>query len=310
MKTLVQSSAATASTTGLGSLRDIGVISGLNIGGDATIAFSLRLVRQAYVGPLVQLRNSETAALADVAPSSLNEMVEDESIVTIRAAGTSGYSIGQTMTLAAFQATAGLTVSILYNQGTSGGTMTAASAGGYPLAGAFGDMNPLIGGNPPITFDGSGQYLEFAQSRTGVRTIFLAGRAPASDIGDGTALFLEGRGTSGSPYRVVTTSPSGAYINNGTVLPTPGGGNQLPNLTGQNIAIAAIFNDPNSQIRIDESTVRTGGAGPLTATAAVFGRDSSNTYYYDLALTLYMEFNFLPSDIDARYSAFRSAFLD
>lgn len=308
-KTLVQMSPAIGSASGLGSLRDIGVVSGLNIAADAVLAFSMRLVRQAYAGPLVQLRNSETAALADVAPSSLNEMVEDTSVVTIRAAGSSGYALGQTMPLSTFQGNAGLTVSIVYNQGISGGNMTAGDAGAYPLAGAFGAMNPLIGGNPPILFNGTSQYLELAQARSGVRTILLAGRAPAAHIGDGTAIFLEGRGT-GAAYRVVTTSPSGAYINNGTVLPVPGGGNQLPNLTGQDIAVAAIFNDPNSQFRVDDNAVRNGPAGPFTGTHSVFGRDGSNTYYYDLALTAYIEFNTLPATIDDLYDSFREAFVE
>lgn len=94
------------------------------VGASPSFAFSTRKLREGYTGFAVRIRRSSDNAEADVAFDS-NDIVSDNSTVTIAVAGTSGLAQSSTMTLATFRSGKTLNVSIWYDQsGTVYGTGT------------------------------------------------------------------------------------------------------------------------------------------------------------------------------------------
>lgn len=86
-----------------------------------SFAFSTRKLREDYTGFAIRIRRSSDNAQGDVAFDS-NNVVSDESIVTLTDPATSGLSAGSTLTLSDFRGGVGATfyVSIWYDQGTNG----------------------------------------------------------------------------------------------------------------------------------------------------------------------------------------------
>jgi hypothetical protein len=94
------------------------------VGVTPSFAFSTRKLRENYIGFAVRIRRSSDNAEADVAFNT-NNVVSDNSTVTIAVAGTSGLALSSTMTLATFRSGKTLNVSIWYDQsGTVYGTGT------------------------------------------------------------------------------------------------------------------------------------------------------------------------------------------
>ena len=89
------------------------------IGENPSFAFSTRKLRESYTGFAVRIRRSSDNAEADVA-FDLDNIVSDNSSVTIAVAGSSGLAVGNTLTLASFRNENSLYVSVWYDQGTNG----------------------------------------------------------------------------------------------------------------------------------------------------------------------------------------------
>jgi hypothetical protein len=92
-----------------------------HVGVTPSFAFSTRKLREDYAGYALRIRRSSDNAQADVAFDD-NNVVSNTSIVTLTDPGTSGLSIGSTITLSDFRGGVGATfyVSIWYDQGTKG----------------------------------------------------------------------------------------------------------------------------------------------------------------------------------------------
>src|SRR3954469_2653137 len=67
-----------------------------------TAAYSTRLVKSSYGGPCMRVRRSSDNAEADVAFNPIYKMLLQSSTATITAVGSSGLTIGTTMTFASF----------------------------------------------------------------------------------------------------------------------------------------------------------------------------------------------------------------
>ncbi|MHA8049479.1 hypothetical protein V7S79_00010 [Aquirufa sp. ROCK-SH2] len=84
-----------------------------------SFAFSSRKLRRDYVGSALRVRRSIDNAEADIAFDA-NNVVTDNSIVTIAVSGTSGLALNSTMNLATFRSGKSLFVSIWYDQSVNG----------------------------------------------------------------------------------------------------------------------------------------------------------------------------------------------
>lgn len=89
------------------------------IGITPSFAFSTRKLREGYTGPAVRIRRSVDNAEADVAFDT-NNVVSDNSTVTIAVVGTSGLALNSTLTLSSFRSGNTLYVSTWYDQGANG----------------------------------------------------------------------------------------------------------------------------------------------------------------------------------------------
>lgn len=89
------------------------------VGVNPSFAFSTRKLRELYTGFSVRIRRNTDNAEADVAFDS-NNVVSDNSIITIAVSGTSGLAVNSTQTLTSFRSGATLYVTIWYDQGTNG----------------------------------------------------------------------------------------------------------------------------------------------------------------------------------------------
>ncbi len=150
--TVIQS--GNLATKHLGSAESFGLVVPTYLTGTYSAIWSLLHRRQAYTGPCLRVRNKTNNAVGDLAFSGYR--VRTTSVVTITAAGTSGYSIGQTMTLATFAGAADVAVVRWYDQsGNShnlyGYAPTATQHPTLMTAGAF----ETAGGMPCISFNGT-----------------------------------------------------------------------------------------------------------------------------------------------------------
>lgn len=83
-----------------------------------SFAFSSRKLSRDYTGYSIRVRRSTDNAEADLSFDE-NEVVSDNSVATIAVPGTSGFVVGNTMTLATFRSSSTLYVSIWYDQSTN-----------------------------------------------------------------------------------------------------------------------------------------------------------------------------------------------
>ncbi len=136
----------------------------------ATLAYATRLVVLGYTGSALRVRDSTNSAQADVAFDS-NGIVSANSTATVTSIGTSGYSVGQTMTFSSFYSTHSLYVVTWYDQSGRGADMTQATAGNQPRIVNAGVIESA-GSAPAIRGIGSSQtYMKIATTSVTIGTI-------------------------------------------------------------------------------------------------------------------------------------------
>ncbi len=136
----------------------------------ATLAYATRLVVLGYTGSALRVRDSTNSAQADVAFDS-NGIVSANSTATVTSIGTSGYSVGQTMTFSSFYSTHSLYVVTWYDQSGRGADMTQATAGNQPRIVNAGVIESA-GSAPAIRGIGSSQtYMKIAANSVTIGTI-------------------------------------------------------------------------------------------------------------------------------------------
>jgi hypothetical protein len=159
MATIIQSDKI--ATNHLGTAESFGLYVPAWLEGTYSAAYSLRRLRQAYTGPLLRVRNNTNNATAEVTTATGRYAIDSTARCTIVAAGTSGYSIGQVMTLATFASTNNVTVQRWYDQSGNGRYLAAWSGDTTQeptllTAGAF----TYVDGRPVIAFNGTSNRLE------------------------------------------------------------------------------------------------------------------------------------------------------
>jgi len=116
----------------------------------ATVAYSTRRLRVAYTGPLMRVRNGSNNAEGDLAYDSNNE-ISANSIITITAVGSSGYSIGQTMAFSTFYSGASVFLTRWYDQSGNNNNATQTTAGNQRRIVNAGAIETLGLNNKPTT---------------------------------------------------------------------------------------------------------------------------------------------------------------
>ena len=120
-----------------------------------SFAFSSRKLRRDYTGFALRVRRSGDNAQADLS-FDVNDVVSDNSTVTIAVAGTSGLVVNSTMTLASFRSGRTLNVSIWYDQSTNAynGVQTTTSRQPLYSMGVAGASNQY----PSLAFTGTSKH--------------------------------------------------------------------------------------------------------------------------------------------------------
>lgn len=265
MPTVIQSDKLATSHLGAASTFGLQVPAYL-AGYSFAAAYSLRQLRQLYAGPCLRVRNNTNNAEGDVAFYGYS--VRTSSVVTITAAGTSGYSIGQTMTLATFASTNDVRVKTWYDQSGNGRDATQGTNGYQPAlmtAGAFETENGL----PIIVCDGTDDTLVATWSRPAVQTLVVAGVTPS----DGNCCWLDGYNASGSSHGFFANLP-GRTAHNGTSITEAAVSD-----VGVRRCYAARFNGASSYFFADGVQVATGDAGSRTSTNLLIGQQQNATFY-------------------------------
>jgi hypothetical protein len=135
-----------------------------------TVAYSTRLVNSAYAGFCMRVRRSSDNAEADVAFDATYNMLTTSSTITITAAGSSGLTVGATMSFASFYATTSCFVKTWYDQSGHGRNAVQATAASQPRivnAGVLDRLNTW----PAITFQNNGQLMTYTAAGITVQTI-------------------------------------------------------------------------------------------------------------------------------------------
>lgn len=117
-----------------------------------SFAFSSRKLREAYIGYSIRLRRSTDNAQADVA-FDINNVVSDNSIVTIVDVGTSALTINSTMSLSSFRNGNTMYASIWYDQGTNGFNAEQTTTSKQPVFKM--NSNGYSNGMPSLGFTGN-----------------------------------------------------------------------------------------------------------------------------------------------------------
>jgi hypothetical protein len=120
-----------------------------------SFAFSSRKLSRNYTGFALRVRRSGDNAQADLS-FDVNDVVSDNSTVTIAVAGTSGLVVNSTMTLASFRSGRTLNVSIWYDQSTNAynGVQTTTSRQPLYSMGVAGASNQY----PSLAFTGTSKH--------------------------------------------------------------------------------------------------------------------------------------------------------
>jgi hypothetical protein len=127
-------------------------------------AYSVRKLRTGYSGAAMKVRHDTNNAEADVAFDGTG-IVSLTAVVTLTAIGSSGYSIGQTMSLSAFAAGGDVRGVTWYDQSGNGRDMAQSSTSAQPLLISAGTLQTL-GGKAAFVFDGSDDHFEATYSIT------------------------------------------------------------------------------------------------------------------------------------------------
>jgi hypothetical protein len=133
-------------------------------------AYSTRLVNSSYTGPCMRVRRSSDNAEADVAFDATYKRITTACTTTITAAGTSGLTIGTTMSFGSFYGSASCFVTTWYDQtgnGRHAAQTTAASQPRIVNAGTIDRLNSW----PAITIQNNGQLMTYTSANITVQTI-------------------------------------------------------------------------------------------------------------------------------------------
>ncbi|AWL09160.1 Non-specific serine/threonine protein kinase [Aquirufa nivalisilvae] len=119
----------------------------------ASVAFSVRKLSTSYTGKIIQVRRASDNAIVDIGFDSNNEL-SASSICTVVSAGSSGLSIGATLTFASFYAGTDVFVSKWYDQSGNGNDLSQASSTNQPQLVSAGSI--ILERNKPfIRFSGT-----------------------------------------------------------------------------------------------------------------------------------------------------------
>lgn len=139
-------------------------------------AYSTRLLRTAYNGFCLRVRRSLDNAEANVAFNASSKRISANSAVTIAAAGSSGLSVGATMSFSAFYNGTSCFVTTWYDQSGNGRDAVQNTNNSQPRIVNAGIMDALNTW-PALTFQNTSQLMTTAASMT-VQTINAVRAAP------------------------------------------------------------------------------------------------------------------------------------
>ena len=139
-------------------------------------AYSTRKLSSTYSGFCLRVRRSSDNAEGNVAFDAGTSSVTSSSIVTVAAAGSSGLSVGSTLSFASFYAANSCFVTTWYDQTGNGRDATQSTASAQPSIVNAGVID-LLNGHPAITFQNTGQEMTYLGSMT-VQTINGVRSAP------------------------------------------------------------------------------------------------------------------------------------
>jgi Alpha-L-arabinofuranosidase B, catalytic len=157
----------------------------------ASAAYSLRNLSSAYTGPLIRVRRSSDNAERDIYGTFRGDL--DLAALTSFVGANSGF------------------VTTWYDQSGSGRHATQATAASQPRIVNAGAVDTL-GGKPSLIFDGTNDFMSFADLTAPQFTTFYPQKKDAA--GDISAWFTQGN-TVGTPYSPVIFQSVGIYISNG-----------------------------------------------------------------------------------------------
>ncbi|MFL0163065.1 Ig-like domain-containing protein, partial [Aquirufa salirivi] len=119
----------------------------------ASVAFSVRKLSTSYTGKIMQVRRASDQATVDIGFDTNNEL-SGSSICTVVSTGTSGLSIGATLSFSTFFAGTDVFVSIWYDQSGNGNNLTQSSSANQPQIVSSGSI--ILESNKPfIRFSGT-----------------------------------------------------------------------------------------------------------------------------------------------------------
>jgi hypothetical protein len=268
MATVIKSDKYTSQS--LGRASEFGLSLPFNISSaPAEAIYSLRRVRHAYVGPAALVYQATTAAYGTLAFDA-NDVVSGSSLVTITVVGTSGYSIGQQVTLTAFAAAADVRVTTWYDQmaRTSRDLICSASPATRGPRLYIAGVLQATNGKPNLVCDGTDDFMQVSFSRPQPHTMVFCGVTPnvtESVVLDGTP-YLAGALMSGD-----SAATPKRYISAGTKL----GDNVNDKAT--NRCYVGFFNGASSSMHSNGALVASGNAGSATATDLRIGYSANNS---------------------------------
>jgi hypothetical protein len=175
----------------------------------ASAAYSLRNLSSAYTGPLIRVRRSSDNVERDIFGTFRGDL--DLAALTSFVGANSGF------------------VTTWYDQSGTGRHATQATAASQPRIVNAGAVDTL-GGKPSVVFDGTNDFMSFADLTAPQFTSFYPQKKDANaDIG---AYFTHGGASSGRPYSPVIYAATGLYLGYQT--------NSFTNSTYQNINFVLI----------------------------------------------------------------------
>jgi hypothetical protein len=233
--------------------------------------YSIRQLRQAYGGPVMKVRNNTNNAEADVAFKGF--ALRTTSVVTITVAGTSGYSIGQTMTLATFAGSDDVRVVTWYDQSGNGRNMTAPAAGQQPALMVAGVFN-TDSGIPSVVLDAVDDTLYTANfTRAAPSSVIAAMTTPNN--GANAFGWLSGAAT--NMMSILCYPAVAPYIYAGTQLTVSGIWWALRRV------YAAKYNGASSAFYVSSELNTSGNAGSTSSTVG-FGINGDGARYQEILL--------------------------
>lgn len=237
-------------------------------------AYSMRKVRQAYSGYALNAYNTTSGAEAYVAFDSYR--VTASSLITVFTAGTSGYTIGQTMTLATFAGSDTVVVGKWYDQSGNGRDLSCVGGVGanYPTLYASGVMQ-VQNGIPVLVFDGVNDYLQVAFARTQPHVMVAGCVTPgANGSGYGQIWSASNAGATDDAANLLCVTPNATKrsIYGGATI-----GDGADDSNGQLRVYATCYNGASSKLYVNGTQVATGNAGALNPIDLRVGKSWNNS---------------------------------